>query len=85
MKKLIYIIALAALVTACGKEDECYECKNAKNQVQQTYCNVSQSEANSKSALWTLDQLRRINESVMSNETRQAEIARVTITHCDKQ
>ncbi|MDR1199516.1 MAG: lipoprotein [Prevotellaceae bacterium] len=84
MKKLIYLITFALIVAACSKDEECYECKNADNQVMQTYCDVSSAEANSKAVLWTNTELIRLSQSVMSDATRRAEIRRLTITHCDR-
>ncbi|MDR1581660.1 MAG: hypothetical protein LBS55_00095 [Prevotellaceae bacterium] len=85
MKKLLCLLFLVAVLAGCGKNSACYDCKNANNQVVQTYCDVTQAEAESKSALWTNRELLEISHAVMSDATRRSEERRVTIVRCDEQ
>jgi hypothetical protein len=86
MKKLFYLLFFAAvLATGCGKDDDkgCYDCKNANNEVRQTYCDVTEVEANSRAALWTQ---KTIDEESLSDVPLSGlEIISITIVRCDKQ
>jgi len=97
MKKLVetlfcistaLIVSLLVLTIAQGckkdKKEECYECKNLDQEIVQTYCGVTQGEADGMAALWSLNEIQSLNPKAMSPERYEREKRKVTISGCKR-
>ena len=84
MKKLLIIPVLMLVLASCKKDKGCYNCVNVHQDVVETYCDMTQAEADAKSALRNTIELQRLSNSVMSEETRRNEERRITIVRCIK-